>query len=405
MRKEIVIFQPGPGRTTRGETYQMDAQAARQVIREFSRSGGDLLVDYDHETICPELRGPEGAAPAAGWIKRLRWDPARGLVGSVDFTERGSKAIAASRYRYHSPAFYTDRDGRVVQLISLALTNSPATIGARPLAASQAAARLGFGLGKPHRLLVCGNPGNGPDDNASEPPGEADEPDVVILSGETLALVAGFLDYAAEALPGLSEFLNDSEGIGREAWLKAADVLFRDVVFPGRVAMAAELLSALNEIAEHRELLTSVSEDITARRGQLADRGHPATNERTGAGMHMTVYSAQPVRAIGGDRGFQGARGFDPALRAEFGDAETHAAFVRANRAGLVNILTKTKQTRARHETLAASRIFDDGDPERALRFIFNSSPHLQTEFVAAETFIAFECAAHAGNVQICGRR
>jgi phage I-like protein len=79
-----------------------------------------MVFDYEHQT----LKGVQ--APAAGWIKELSWDPTKGIMAKVDWTETGAAYVASREYRYFSPVFYVrDSDSRLVGMHSVALTNDP----------------------------------------------------------------------------------------------------------------------------------------------------------------------------------------------------------------------------------------------------------------------------------------
>lgn len=136
---ELVVFAPGVIETTRYEPWMIDERAGRAIEASFARGARDCVIDYEHATDQPAQRH-DGTAPAAGWIKGIRWDSQRGVVATVDWTERGGRAVAAREYRYFSPAGRVERgdDGvvRFVRLDSLALTNKPATRGASPIAAA-----------------------------------------------------------------------------------------------------------------------------------------------------------------------------------------------------------------------------------------------------------------------------
>jgi phage I-like protein len=71
--------------------------------------------------------------PAAGWIKpnSLSFDPVKGLLSTgFKWTDAAAAAIAADEYRYLSPVFSYDKNtGEVLDLINIALTNSPAIDG------------------------------------------------------------------------------------------------------------------------------------------------------------------------------------------------------------------------------------------------------------------------------------
>jgi len=131
----IVLFTKGKGKLETGEEYLVDEEAFRMVSAKFEARGIDMVIDYEHQTL------KDGEAPAAGWIKELKWDAAKGIMGRVEWTEKGGSYVAAKEYRYHSPVFaYRPSDKRVVVLAHAALTNWPKTNNQRPLLA----AKLGF---------------------------------------------------------------------------------------------------------------------------------------------------------------------------------------------------------------------------------------------------------------------
>jgi len=113
----------GPWRLTPDNAPALMASVARRI--------NDMLIDYEHQSLLSAQNGKP--APAAGWIKpnSLRYDEAKGLLAaSVTWTEVAAAAIAADEYRYISPVFtYDARTGDVLDLINVALTNSPAIDG------------------------------------------------------------------------------------------------------------------------------------------------------------------------------------------------------------------------------------------------------------------------------------
>ncbi len=138
--EELVIFPPGVIKTMKYEPFIVDAEAAAQIISNFRNLGRDLPIDFEHATHLPEHRTPSGEAPAAGWITDLAWDVGRGLVASVNWTDRAAARISAREYRYFSPTGIVDETGdvrRFVELWSVALTNDPATLDIAPIAATR----------------------------------------------------------------------------------------------------------------------------------------------------------------------------------------------------------------------------------------------------------------------------
>lgn len=138
--REIVIFQAGWSDAPNpvegpGGRMLCDEQAARTVIAGFRADGRDVVIDYEHATQYADERH-DGTAPAAGWIKALRWDPSRGLVATVEWTALGRRRLAEREYRYHSPVVVVHTETRrVLRLISVALTNYPALRNPQPLVA------------------------------------------------------------------------------------------------------------------------------------------------------------------------------------------------------------------------------------------------------------------------------
>jgi phage I-like protein len=95
----------------------------RAVIDAFNADGRDIVIDTEHAT---EIKAPAGdPAPAAGWIRQI--EERNGAIwGRVEWTDAGAAAVAARQYRYVSPVFtYVKDSGRIVQLLSVGLTNRP----------------------------------------------------------------------------------------------------------------------------------------------------------------------------------------------------------------------------------------------------------------------------------------
>jgi phage I-like protein len=93
------------------------------VIDAFNADPNDIPLDWEHST---QLKGAYGdEAPAAGWIVEM--EAREGSIwGRVEWTERGAASVTSKEYRYLSPAFIHDDNGRAVQIVSASLTNNPA---------------------------------------------------------------------------------------------------------------------------------------------------------------------------------------------------------------------------------------------------------------------------------------
>jgi phage I-like protein len=105
----------------------------------------DIAIDYEHQILYSEKNGQP--APASGWVDprslEYRED---GLYGTVTWTAKARAAIEEGpngeppEYRYLSPVFPYDANGVPLDLLHLALTNTPAIDeGAAQLAAARMA--------------------------------------------------------------------------------------------------------------------------------------------------------------------------------------------------------------------------------------------------------------------------
>jgi phage I-like protein len=115
---ELIPAGEFSGRDGRGP-YVLDAAAVQSA---FTIWGMPLAIDYEHQAFNAAENGKE--APAAGWVNTL--DVRDGaLWGGVEWTERASAYISSREYRFLSPVFDYDKQGRVVRLLGAGLTNNP----------------------------------------------------------------------------------------------------------------------------------------------------------------------------------------------------------------------------------------------------------------------------------------
>lgn len=129
---EFRIFTAGVVSTTKG-VFLFDDKAAVAVMTAYQEHGADIPVDYDHMMLDPFA--PMGGGKAAGWLK-LEMRSGELWAADVRWTPAGADCLKNAEYRYISPAFYTDDEGRMSRLINVALTNLPATHGLDPLVAA-----------------------------------------------------------------------------------------------------------------------------------------------------------------------------------------------------------------------------------------------------------------------------
>lgn len=119
----IHIFRKGMNPTTKG-TFIMNDDCARICIARFTECGNHIPVDYNHSMVASNAT-PDMAV-AAGWITAMHWDGDT-LYGDVEWTDMGYNHVQSNLYKYTSPTFYTDGRGRVTEIITVSLTNTPAT--------------------------------------------------------------------------------------------------------------------------------------------------------------------------------------------------------------------------------------------------------------------------------------
>ncbi|GAP66271.1 Mu-like prophage I protein [Mizugakiibacter sediminis] len=121
----VELIPAGPDVVGRdGRRWTFDPAAADAVLAAFAQRGIDLLIDWEHAS---ETRAPNGLeAPAAGWTQQLELRDGNALWGRVEWTPRAAQQIADREYRFLSPVFeYEPATGRIVRLVSAALTNKP----------------------------------------------------------------------------------------------------------------------------------------------------------------------------------------------------------------------------------------------------------------------------------------
>jgi len=117
----IMLLPAGPViRGQDGRTWRMSDP--EKVARATMAAGLKPSIDFNHAQY---LQAPKGGAnPAAGWIEALEVR-AGAIWGRVEWTARGSSALAAREYRYISPALKTGDDGEVIAILNAGLVNNP----------------------------------------------------------------------------------------------------------------------------------------------------------------------------------------------------------------------------------------------------------------------------------------
>lgn len=135
-----------PGALAKGGTWKLDAELARAVIARVDATTVDIVIDYEHQSLLAKENGQP--APASGWLKKLEWregasDAGGGLWATdVSWTPPALAKLTNKEYRYLSPVFVFDEEGRVLALDSVALTNRPGLDTLNPLVSRGVLSRL-----------------------------------------------------------------------------------------------------------------------------------------------------------------------------------------------------------------------------------------------------------------------
>lgn len=130
-------FTPNDGRVMDVPAWRIDAAIAARVIEAFDPRQ-PLVIDYEHQTLNVATSGH--LAPAAGWIRALRWIEGRGLFAEAELTARARELVAAREYLYFSPVFeYELGTGAIKRVLMGALTNHPAISGMEAISLTAAA--------------------------------------------------------------------------------------------------------------------------------------------------------------------------------------------------------------------------------------------------------------------------
>lgn len=136
-----------------GGKWLMDSVAFAALQANTPHKAGDLVIDYEHQTLNKEKNGLP--APAAGWfnIDDVQYRQGQGLFIKPRFTDNAIAYLTAKEYKYFSLVFgYDTSTGRPQFIHSAALTNRPGVDGMLPLASLAGLAALNTSL-NPHEPI------------------------------------------------------------------------------------------------------------------------------------------------------------------------------------------------------------------------------------------------------------
>ncbi|MGA5655256.1 phage protease [Rahnella contaminans] len=122
-----------------GGQWLMDEFAFQLITDRLKRLNQPVLIDYDHQTLYATENGQQ--AKAAGWVQPdgFKFDAKNGLLIRPDMTDPAQALIDSKEYKYLSAVINYDQDtGRVYEVRMIAITNDPAIVGLKELAALSA---------------------------------------------------------------------------------------------------------------------------------------------------------------------------------------------------------------------------------------------------------------------------
>jgi phage I-like protein len=124
---QLLAIGSNPSRNGKPPVVRVDDRAHADRIAAATAAhhrSNQIVVDYDHQSVFGARAGVGGTAPAAGWMSRV-FATDEGVFADVEWTAAAASALGAREYRYLSPVFQHDAQGRVIRIINAALTNTP----------------------------------------------------------------------------------------------------------------------------------------------------------------------------------------------------------------------------------------------------------------------------------------
>lgn len=130
-------FNSVDGRPTdvANKQWLMDAQAFADLKANTPHKIGDLVIDYEHQTLKAEKNGKPAIAAGYFNVNDLVFIENEGLFIKPRWTENAQAYLSAGEYKYISAVFgYNRQTGRPSFMHSAGLVNRPGVDGMEPLA-------------------------------------------------------------------------------------------------------------------------------------------------------------------------------------------------------------------------------------------------------------------------------
>lgn len=265
-------FAPTDGRELPVKAFKLDASIAANVIAMMSSRKNDTLIDYEHQSLLTKTNGKP--VIAAGWFHEMEFR-ADGLWAiNIGWTEAAKRHIKEKEYRYISAVFEFDAaTGAVVDVWSIALTNTPALDGLQSLAAFS---RFTLSHQTPHTgdLDMSGT-----DVAVLTTENAALNADVVALTTKNTALNADVVALSAERdqLKAKVKAAEDEKAaVALAAEKKAHSDLLMTALSDGRIAPAQKVWA-------EKQNLAALTEYLEATKPLVADGKQSAGADKPGA--------------------------------------------------------------------------------------------------------------------------
>jgi len=132
---EIRLFKWGENPTTKG-VFLLDAESAAQLMAGYEEHGVDVMFDLEHLSL--DSKSVNFDPDARAWAQlEVRQGANGGLFAvNIRWTEDGATRLRKRTQRYISPAFWANEDGRITELMNIALVAMPATHNTEALVAA-----------------------------------------------------------------------------------------------------------------------------------------------------------------------------------------------------------------------------------------------------------------------------
>lgn len=273
------LFKSGANETTKG-TFLFDAAAADAVMARAVEHGVDLMVDLEHLSL--DTDGANFDPDARAW---LRLEVRNGELWAVNvrWTDDGTRRLRERTQRYVSPAFLTDDDNRVIEIVNIALTAMPATHGTPALVAAnrrhrpmktlkdrrnELAARLSIAKSKVRKLADDG--GEAPSGKFAAVQAAAKKAEEALATLEGVTGVDDAMGALDAALAAVTEFEAAAAAVGGGGPAPAPD--------PAPEAMA-------DPAADEEKKMARLEAEVVSLRKANAEREHAAQVQRLAAEM------------------------------------------------------------------------------------------------------------------------